>query len=479
MNDFEKIGLKHGTDKIAQHGYHRFYDFFLKHLRTRKIKMLEIGIEDRHSLDLWLEYFPRAFVYGIDKDIHSLGKRYQIFKCRQEDTEALSSLKLVDLDFIIDDGSHVPEHQLESFNYLFMNSLKPGGIYIIEDVETSYWKNGQLYSQVIQSGYKKNNSIVEIFKGAADEINKEFLPGADWIDHNEHHQIYQDVRKDIGTVTFCQNAIIIQKKDSSYKKFDGREYKWKDRSNVNKFSVYQTFFNKRTEKYLDPGFIAFDNTGKLTPFYENQILIDICLKKRNEWQYSNYVGLVSWRFREKCRLTPEEVFSRIEADNKKKQVYLLTPEKYIGKYPPVFSRQGFGQTTELCRLVDEENILPFKIQHLDTYPIISFCNFWLATPEIFSDYIKNCLLPVMKFMQQGKFKQLKGILGTPVKHNDQPHPPHAFFLEGLFQCYLHYKKFTYDFILDKNPLPRKRISERREIDFGPGNQVDDIIAQRA
>src|SRR5690606_41306911 len=41
-------------------------------------------------------------------------------------------------DLIIDDGSHINEHVIESFNFLFPR-LKSGGIYVIEDVQTSYW----------------------------------------------------------------------------------------------------------------------------------------------------------------------------------------------------------------------------------------------------------------------------------------------------------------------------------------------------
>ena len=41
-------------------------------------------------------------------------------------------------DIIIDDGSHVPQHQITSLACL-LPALNPGGLYIIENVETSYW----------------------------------------------------------------------------------------------------------------------------------------------------------------------------------------------------------------------------------------------------------------------------------------------------------------------------------------------------
>ncbi len=41
-------------------------------------------------------------------------------------------------DIIIDDGSHVPQHQIISLACL-LRALNPGGLYIIEDLKTSYW----------------------------------------------------------------------------------------------------------------------------------------------------------------------------------------------------------------------------------------------------------------------------------------------------------------------------------------------------
>ena len=42
-----------------------------------------------------------------------------------------------ELDIIIDDGSHINEHVIRTFQYLFPK-LKPGGIYVVEDTQTSY-----------------------------------------------------------------------------------------------------------------------------------------------------------------------------------------------------------------------------------------------------------------------------------------------------------------------------------------------------
>ena len=41
-------------------------------------------------------------------------------------------------DIIIDDCSHHPDHQIISLMYLYA-AIKPGGLYVIEDIESSYW----------------------------------------------------------------------------------------------------------------------------------------------------------------------------------------------------------------------------------------------------------------------------------------------------------------------------------------------------
>jgi hypothetical protein len=90
-----------------------------------------------------LEYFPHSYIYGIDINEKKKGERYEILKADQSSTQQLRSVVEKSIHhpifFIIDDGSHVPEHQISSFDYLFQEVLMPGGTYIIEDIETSYW----------------------------------------------------------------------------------------------------------------------------------------------------------------------------------------------------------------------------------------------------------------------------------------------------------------------------------------------------
>ncbi len=127
-----EIGMKTGTDKVTHHGYDRYYPFFLEHLRNKpNFKMLEIGFLLGQSYQMWLEYFPLAKVFFMDKDCAQTfpEARFCGDQGKTEDLKRLLREKGVEkggLDFIIDDGSHHPLHQITSFKFLFEHGLKPG-----------------------------------------------------------------------------------------------------------------------------------------------------------------------------------------------------------------------------------------------------------------------------------------------------------------------------------------------------------------
>lgn len=131
-----EIGLKHGADKAT---FHKYLDFYEKHLpkRTFKGRLLEIGVMDGASLEMWSEYYPNAEIIGIDIDDKSHLKITH-WKCIQMDGTDPEQLKtLGKFDVIIDDGSHYTKDQQASFKHLYYNQLKKNGVYILEDTHTS------------------------------------------------------------------------------------------------------------------------------------------------------------------------------------------------------------------------------------------------------------------------------------------------------------------------------------------------------
>jgi len=145
----------HG-DKGTAHTYIDEYEKLLGQYRENST-VLEIGICQGESLKMWEEYFINSNVYGIDitdqyiKDLIAENK-YNIIIGDACSENILKYLNDLIFDVIIDDGSHLINDQINSFNIL-KNKMKPNGIYIIEDVNN-------LDSTI--DTYKKLHNNVEI-----------------------------------------------------------------------------------------------------------------------------------------------------------------------------------------------------------------------------------------------------------------------------------------------------------------------------
>jgi hypothetical protein len=215
-NMMYQLGEKYQNDKITHHRYDLIYPDFISHLCDKDIKMLEIGLgtysdNTGYSRNMWKEYFPKSEIFVMD--IHQefedeIGKVIKGDQSNILDLQKISEL-CIDLDFIVDDGSHHPEHQIKSFNYLFNKNLKKGGIYIIEDIECSYWKpNETVYGY--ETGYL---NIINYFTKFLHELNSEFSG------YNNSLNISQ--------ITFAKNCIIIKKQTEEEIELNKREYRFK------------------------------------------------------------------------------------------------------------------------------------------------------------------------------------------------------------------------------------------------------------
>jgi len=234
MSSFAEIGLRAGTDKITHHGYQRFYPRFLDSIRDSATGMLEIGIDRTYSVTLWSNYFTNAKIYGMDINLGYQNDRVKIIKGDQSSVSDLANVSQQikePVQFIIDDGSHIPEHQLLTFDFFFQNLLQPGGIYIVEDIETSYWNKGDCYGYPTNYGYKNPRSFIERIKPMVDRINNEFLNTKAKLQTANELVISQNTQSMISTMTFGQNCVIFTKKTNEEMAYNGRAYRFNDRIN--------------------------------------------------------------------------------------------------------------------------------------------------------------------------------------------------------------------------------------------------------
>lgn len=159
-----KLANQFGSDKgdvvHHAHNYAPLYSFLFGGFREQPFYMLEIGLQigpqnqdlaasrvsaTAPSVEMWLNFFPNAYVYGVDiSDFSSLNDRdrFTFFQCDAGSRDSLMAVKrnTPPLKIIVDDGSHCPYHQQVAFSELF-EKLQPGGFYVIEDL---HWHNQEV-----------------------------------------------------------------------------------------------------------------------------------------------------------------------------------------------------------------------------------------------------------------------------------------------------------------------------------------------
>lgn len=174
MKSLDQIALECGTDKSSKgHNYAPYYELFFDPLMYKPINLLEIGIDKGDSVRMWQEYFPHSEIHGIDirGDYGYLQgiKTHVVDHSKKEELLSFGLQYDQYFDIIIEDGSHMSEDSINTFQTLFPY-LKPGGWYAIEDLLCDYdgrWNKGissidrikQMVGEVQMNGNIPNSNI--------------------------------------------------------------------------------------------------------------------------------------------------------------------------------------------------------------------------------------------------------------------------------------------------------------------------------
>jgi hypothetical protein len=149
------------------------YERFFKDYRDKPVRLLEIGIQNGGSLEIWSKCFSNASVLiGVDinQDCDRLSyddPRISVIVGDANAPEVRKRLfqKSPQFDIIIDDGSHLSSDIVKSFA-LYFQHLVEGGIFIAEDLHCSYWSQ-------FEGGLFDPYSSIYFFKRLADIISHE------------------------------------------------------------------------------------------------------------------------------------------------------------------------------------------------------------------------------------------------------------------------------------------------------------------
>jgi len=147
-----ELAIKYQVDKCPNfyHYYTLGYYELLKNFKPKKMLEIGIGYYDMMknyagkdysagaSLRMWSDFFGDCEVYGCDivEECIFQTDKIKTILCDQQKPEQLKEMiKIIgNQDLIIDDGSHVNQHQFISFIVLW-EYLNKGGKYIIEDLD--------------------------------------------------------------------------------------------------------------------------------------------------------------------------------------------------------------------------------------------------------------------------------------------------------------------------------------------------------
>ena len=190
LDNIEECFQYYATDKY-KNNYSGFYkNIFSKYINNKNLNILEIGIARGSSLKTWDGLFYNANIYGIDlnEQCADLCKDYDNIKIIIGNVNnIIEKLNGINFDIIIDDGSHLPNDIIASFN-VFFNKLNKDGVYIIEDLGPSYNDEYKLlndYSNIISKIGKKK--YLEI--NSREKMNEFIIEKIKELDNNNNNYI--------------------------------------------------------------------------------------------------------------------------------------------------------------------------------------------------------------------------------------------------------------------------------------------------
>lgn len=172
--DLKQLYAEH-TGKVSDKWsiYLAEYDHLFAPYRDRPVNLLEIGIQNGGSLEIWSKFFASAErIIGCDINPDCRKLQYADARIRvvvgdanTDDIERDIRQLAPNFDIVIDDGSHSSSDIIKSFARYFPR-VTDGGIFVAEDLHCSYWAD-------YEGGLFHPLSSIAFFKRLADVIAHE------------------------------------------------------------------------------------------------------------------------------------------------------------------------------------------------------------------------------------------------------------------------------------------------------------------
>jgi len=202
MTLFSDFLTNQGRQVFKWTHYFPIYERHFAAWKNKSLFFLEIGVLQGGSLEMWQRYFgPYTKVVGID-----IKEKYKAYEGEgrfirigdQSDPRFLQ--EIIDEfgvpDIVLDDGSHQMRHVNATFDFLYPKMGK-NGIYMIEDMQTCYWKE-------YGGGNDVPNTLINRSKGFIDELHA----------HHSRGEIEEtEIGKSTFAISFYDSIVVFEKGD--------------------------------------------------------------------------------------------------------------------------------------------------------------------------------------------------------------------------------------------------------------------------
>lgn len=230
MDSYVEIHKHHkGKASDKWESYLPAYDRLFRDLRDKKVRIVEVGVQNGGSLEVLAEYFAKAEkIVGCDINPACANLKYKdprlsivVGDANAQDVVSKIAREASPMDIFIDDGSHRSSDIIGSFlNYFPM--VVPGGLFVIEDTHALYWdawEGGILNTRSAQFLFKLLTDVVN-FEHWQDDLNLSTLLSS-FFQKNEIPAFITEGWVD--SVEFLNSMIVLRKaKNATHSKLGSR-----------------------------------------------------------------------------------------------------------------------------------------------------------------------------------------------------------------------------------------------------------------
>jgi Methyltransferase domain len=183
--------------------YFEIYERHLARYRGKDVVLVEIGVYQGGSLQMWKHYLgAHADIWGVDVNPRCrefVEDQVRIRIGDQSDPAFLQSLaaEIPHIDVLIDDGGHTMRQQRTTFDVMFPK-VADDGLYICEDLHTSYWPQ-------YGGGHLDPHSFIEFSKNLIDRLNA-------WHSKNQRSLVPSEFTQTAFALHYYDSMLVIEKR---------------------------------------------------------------------------------------------------------------------------------------------------------------------------------------------------------------------------------------------------------------------------